>query len=189
MLETKRVPTTATRAMIDAAADYLDEKQRPLGPNHHSFVPATFRWHEALERAIAAAPLCELPDADSLGELVLYTLQDETHNRLTPRVVDIAYSAFMRARGKNDEDGGPTDWFNDTKPMVMAAIAKVEAEVRTLLPAPGSVQFPQEQVARMRALAEGLGAHAGGMDRARIAELRTILAGGDDQQSPTSSDF
>ena len=60
-------------------------------------------------------------------ELVDYVLQDDIHNRLTPRVVDIAYSAFMIAKsGKNKDDGGPCDWFNDTKPMVMEQLAKIQ---------------------------------------------------------------
>lgn len=53
-----------------------------------------------------------------INNLVDYILQDDVHNRLTPRVVDIAYSAFMIGRcGKNKDDGGPCDWFNDTKQM------------------------------------------------------------------------
>lgn len=59
--------------------------------------------------------------------LVDYVLQDDIHNQLTPRVVDIAYSAFMVAKtGKNKDDGGPCDWFNDTKPMVMDQLAKIQ---------------------------------------------------------------
>lgn len=64
------------------------------------------------------------------SELVDYVLQDDIHNRLTPRVVDIAYSAFRLGRcGKNNDDGGPCDWFNDTKPMVMDQIAKIRAAI------------------------------------------------------------
>ena len=54
-------------------------------------------------------------------ELVDYVLQDDIHNRLTPRVVDIAYSAFTV--GRRDT---PHDWFNDTKPMVMEQLAKIQ---------------------------------------------------------------
>ena len=54
-------------------------------------------------------------------ELVDYVLQDDIHNRLTPRVVDIAYSAFTF--GRRDT---PHDWFNDTKPMVMEQLAKIK---------------------------------------------------------------
>ena len=63
----------------------------------------------------------------AVAEIVEYVLQDDLHNRLTPRVVDIAYSAFMAAKCPNSEDGGPSDWFTDTKPMVMRKIAEIRA--------------------------------------------------------------
>lgn len=47
----KEVPVIATRGMIDAAADYsasLSEQHCPM--------PQNFRWHEAIEAAIRAAP-------------------------------------------------------------------------------------------------------------------------------------
>ncbi len=61
-----------------------------------------------------------------------YFLQEEENNRTWPRLIDIAYTAFMRAKGKNDEDGGPTDWFTDTKPMIDAEIERARGR---LLPA------------------------------------------------------
>jgi hypothetical protein len=65
-----------------------------------------------------------------MSELVDYILQDDIHNRLTPRVVDIAYSAFMIGRGgKNPDDGGPCDWFNDTKPMVIEQLTKIRKDL------------------------------------------------------------
>jgi hypothetical protein len=79
---------------------------------------------EAIKQAIAAQP------AAPLTELVDYILQDDIQSRLTPRVVDIAYSAFMIAKqGKNKDDGGPCDWFNDTKPMVMDALTKIRKDL------------------------------------------------------------
>ena len=54
-------------------------------------------------------------------ELIDYVLQDNLHNRLTPRVVDIAYSAFTLGRRNT-----PHDWFNDTKPMVMDQLSKIQ---------------------------------------------------------------
>ena len=54
-------------------------------------------------------------------ELIDYVLQDNLHNRLTPRVVDIAYSAFTF--GRRDT---PHDWVNDTKPMVMEQLVKIQ---------------------------------------------------------------
>ena len=68
--------------------------------------------------------------ADTFAELVQYILQDDIHNRLTPRIVDIAYYAFMLAKqGKNKDDGGPCDWFNDTKPMVMEQLDKIKKDL------------------------------------------------------------
>lgn len=62
-------------------------------------------------------------------ELIDYVLQDNLHNRLTPRVVDIAYSAFASGRGGRSEDGEPCDWFNDTKPRVVAWIDKIKKDL------------------------------------------------------------
>lgn len=62
-------------------------------------------------------------------DLLAYVLQDDIHNRLTPRVIDIAYTAFMCAIKPNDEDGGPSDWFNDTKPVVTKAIDKLRKDL------------------------------------------------------------
>lgn len=66
-----------------------------------------------------AAPVRELAP-EPVAEVVDYILQDDIHNRLTPRVVDIAYSAFML---------GGFDWFNDAKPMVMNQIAKIKKDL------------------------------------------------------------
>jgi hypothetical protein len=78
----------------------------------------------------------ETPPDDMAGKvaaLIDYVLQGDLHNRLTPRVVDIAYSAFMSGRsGKNKDDGGPCDWFNDTKPMVNEQIAKIRAAITAM---------------------------------------------------------
>lgn len=66
-----------------------------------------------------------------INNLVDYILQDDVHNRLTPRVVDIAYSAFMIGRcGKNKDDGGPCDWFTDTKQMVLEQLAKIKKDMK-----------------------------------------------------------
>ena len=43
----------------------------------------------------------------------------------TVRIIDLAYTAFMRAKnGKNKDDGGPCDWFTDTYPDMCAQIEK-----------------------------------------------------------------
>jgi len=85
--------------------------------------------HGANQTESQAATIAALEAENArLREIVDYVLQDEMHNRLTPRVVDIAYSAFMRAKEANDEDGGPTDWFTDTKPMVMQAVDRIRQD-------------------------------------------------------------
>lgn len=62
--------------------------------------------------------------------LVEYILQNDLHNRYTPRIVDIAYTAFMSGSiGKNPDDGGPCDWFNDTRPTVMRLIADIKKDL------------------------------------------------------------
>jgi len=61
--------------------------------------------------------------------LLAYALQDDMHNRLTPRVIDIAYTAFTLAKKVNSEDGGASDWFNDTKPTVAKMIAKLRGDL------------------------------------------------------------
>jgi len=62
--------------------------------------------------------------------LIDYVLQDDEHNRLTPRVIDIAFSAFMAAKsGKNKDDGGACDWFNDTRPMVLQQLEKIRKDL------------------------------------------------------------
>jgi len=48
----KEVPIIATRGMIDAAADYANGLTKNTCP-----MPQNFRWHEALEAAILAAPI------------------------------------------------------------------------------------------------------------------------------------
>lgn len=71
--------------------------------------------------------------------LVAYVLQDDLHNRLTPRVIDIAYSAFMSGqRGQNKDDGGPRDWFNDTKPLVLEAIEQIRSDIEKARPGPNA---------------------------------------------------
>ena len=74
--------------------------------------------------------LSTLASTNKLAEIADYVFQDYFHNRLTPRIIDIAYTAFMSGRsGKNKEDGGPCDWFNDTRPTVDECIKKVRAEL------------------------------------------------------------
>lgn len=66
----------------------------------------------------------------SFEGLVVYILQDDLHNRLTPRIIDVAYTAFMLAKQPNKEDGGDSDWFTDTRPVVLEMIAKIEKDLK-----------------------------------------------------------
>lgn len=63
------------------------------------------------------------------AELMDYVLQGDLNNRLTPRAVDIGYTAFMASFEQNKDDGGPMDWFNDTKPRIDKAIARIRADL------------------------------------------------------------
>lgn len=66
--------------------------------------------------------------------LLAYVLQEEMHNRLTPRVIDIAYTAFMQAKKPNEEDGTASDWFTDTRPVVKNLIEKLRKDLIEELP-------------------------------------------------------
>ena len=84
----------------------------------------------ALLDALAAAE-ARAADLTAKLELANYVLQDDLNNRLTPRVVDIAYTAWQLGRsGVNKDDGGPCDWFNDTRPKVMDCIASIRAAIK-----------------------------------------------------------
>lgn len=94
--------------------------------------------HEPTPAALAAAPqpAAAEPETDRNAallaantDLLTYVLQGDVHNRLTPRVIDIAYTAFIQAKAPNDEDGGPSDWFNDTKPMIERTIEKLRRDL------------------------------------------------------------
>lgn len=53
-----------------------------------------------------------------------YAFQDN-HNTSGLRVIDLCYNAFMKAREPNPDDGGPTDWFTDTKPLMETGIEMI----------------------------------------------------------------
>lgn len=83
---------------------------------------------------LTVEPLYSRPTAESdkrgnpWTDLLAYVLQDDLHNRLTPRVIDIAYTAFKSgAVGKTK--GGPNDWMNDTKPRILDAIEKLRKDL------------------------------------------------------------
>lgn len=47
------------------------------------------------------------------------------------RIVDLCYTAFMAAKAPNTEDGGPSDWFTDTKPNIDKCIARMKTRLLT----------------------------------------------------------
>ncbi|WP_435008023.1 hypothetical protein P12x_005290 [Tundrisphaera lichenicola] len=56
----------------------------------------------------------------------------ETENWQNPyraRIIDLCYTAFLMAREPNKEDGGASDWFNDTLPHIKAQIERMERNV------------------------------------------------------------
>lgn len=80
---------------------------------------------------LASQPTAAIDVRDAAhSDLLNYVLQEDVQNRLTPRVIDIAYTAFMKAKAPNDEDGGASDWFTDTKPIVMKAIEKLRKDLQ-----------------------------------------------------------
>lgn len=66
---------------------------------------------------------------NSFKGLVAYILQEDFNNRLTPRIIDVAYTAFVLAKQPNKEDGGESDWFNDTRPAILEMITKIEKDL------------------------------------------------------------
>lgn len=88
--------------------------------------------HALRTQALAAqVPQQEVQERipDAWTNLLAYALQGDMNNRLTPRVVDIAYNAFMLAKQPNTENGGASDWFNDTKPAVTEMIEKLRKDL------------------------------------------------------------
>lgn len=106
-----------------------------LATMHHSdygYAELRSKVRQFAKEALAAlpAPVQKSAFSDAWTDLTAYILQDDLHNRLTPRVMDIAYSAFMIGRSsKNKDDGGPCDWFNDTKPMMIEQLAKIRKDL------------------------------------------------------------
>ena len=141
--------------------------------------------HWSVVRLVVADTNDRVPEAWT--NLLAYVLQDELHNRLTPRVIDIAYTAFMQAKRPYNEDGGASDWFNDTRPVVRELIAKLRKDLIKELPgAPQPV--PSAAVALSDDLRDGLVAISKAVadqdDRAAQAMLKGILAA--PQPSPTA---
>lgn len=84
-----------------------------------------------------------------------YVCQDQVHNRLVPRIIDIAYTAFTVAKAPNEEDGKASDWFNDTRPKVLQAISLIINELEKegtlcLDKKPALVEVPYEMLEKVR---------------------------------------
>lgn len=99
--------------------------------------------HEALAQQATLVP-------QEWTNLLAYVLQDYLHNRTTPRVIDIAYTAFTLAKQPNNEDGGASDWFNDTKPKITELIAKLKKDLVEEFAAKSAPAQQGEPVARVR---------------------------------------
>ena len=110
--------------------------------------------HWSVVRLVVADTNDRVPEAWT--NLLAYVLQDGLHNRLTPRVIDIAYTAFMQAKRISDEDGSAFDWFNDTRPVVRELIAKLRKDLIKELPG-----APQSVPSATVALSDDLRAHVG----------------------------
>lgn len=54
-----------------------------------------------------------------------------------PRIVDLCFTAFMSAKRPNNEDGGPSDWFTDTKPDIDKLIARMKERLAATAPRSG----------------------------------------------------
>jgi hypothetical protein len=46
----------------------------------------------------------------------------------SPGIMDIAYFAFSMSKQPNKEDGGPSDWFNDTRPEVEKILENLQGK-------------------------------------------------------------
>lgn len=58
-------------------------------------------------------------------EKLEYLCNTDGYHNGTPRIIDLCYTAFVIAKQKNNEDGGSTDWFNDTHPIIVNHIESI----------------------------------------------------------------
>ena len=92
-------------AEIEALRAEVEQTQRQLRETAH----------KATTLAAANARLREAQEA-------LEYITRENGDGSRPTILDLCYTAFMTAKRKNTEDGGPTDWFTDTRPNVAAFV-------------------------------------------------------------------
>jgi len=57
------------------------------------------------------------------------------------RIIDVAYTAFTLARQPNPEDGGASDWSNDTRPGIIKIIESLAEEVDYTAREPGEIRI------------------------------------------------
>jgi hypothetical protein len=119
---------------VPEGADWWGVLEAYCTKNRASVHPYNHKW-QAWQAAtsLQAERVEELESALKAKNYLLdYVLQEEIHNRLEPRVIDIAYTAFMIAKQPNKEDGGASDWFNDTRPTIMKTISKLHDGFKAL---------------------------------------------------------
>lgn len=76
--------------------------------------------------------------------------------QLREAVKNLCWTVFQRAKGKNEEDGGPTDWFTDTLPHVQKWFDQALTHEGAALPTPSSHQAPAQPDTLIREEAVGL---------------------------------
>lgn len=116
----------AYRALYPTSCQLEPDKfsRDALGEYEQTIVQVAWKLYQ---NARGAAVQDQVPQ--EWTNVLAYVLQDDMQNRLTPRVIDIAYNAFLQAKRPNSEDGSASDWFNDTKPMVKELIAKLRKDL------------------------------------------------------------
>lgn len=60
---------------------------------------------------------------------LLSRLTSEKYSHQGPTIYDLCFTAFMKAHGNNEEDGGPTDWMNDTRPIIKKEIERIRRAI------------------------------------------------------------
>lgn len=119
----KRLTFSAENAFGRPGRDYSEEYEVTcvrLKPESHE---QDERAMDIIHRAAAVIDKQTMVDK----ELLAYIFDtDNGCNRTTPRLVDLCFTAFMAAKRPNNEDGGPSDWFTDTKPNIDSLIARMK---------------------------------------------------------------
>lgn len=102
-------------------------------------------WCEAMKQArdyIRVLSRTPMPDAEVTEAMDRLFGRQNGPEELSVR--NLCYSVFMRAKGSNDEDGGPTDWFTDTVPMVDKGITQLRERLAAALFHPSSKETSRD---------------------------------------------